>query len=269
MTKSEAILDSRLAWAREVATAAGKITLEFFQSSDLKVDRKSDASPVTEADRAAELLIRARIESVFPHDGWVGEEFGIREGTSGYRWIIDPIDGTKSFVSGVPLYATLIGLEYEGDAVLGVIHLPALDEMVFARKGGGAWHARGSAPPERTRVSNIDRIEDGLLVTTQMDLFAQRDARSAFDSLADRAWVMRTWGDAYGYFLVATGRAAAMVDPIMNLWDAAAILPVIEEAGGKFTDWKGRATIHGGEGVASNGAIHDQTLAVLNSTESR
>ncbi len=260
-------LEARLEFAVTTARLAGDITLEFFRSPGLAVERKSDASPVTEADRQAESCVCRRIADAYPDDGWIGEEYGTREGSSGYRWIIDPIDGTKSFICGVPLYSTLIGLEFGGRSVLGVIHLPALGETVFARQGGGAWQQRIGSEIRPARVSATEKLEQGIFVTSQVDSFTERGAARVFDRLQTTAWITRTWGDAYGYYLVATGRATLMVDPVMSVWDAAAILPVLQEAGGRFTDWNGEATVRGGEGVGSNGWVHREVLEIMSEAD--
>lgn len=247
----------------EIARDAGRVTLDYFQRDDLSVERKADRSPVTAADRAAELRLRERIRALFPHDAVLGEEFGELPGDSGFRWVLDPIDGTKSFIGGVPLYTTLIGVEHAGRSVIGVIYAPGLDEMVYACRGGGAFFlARGSATPAPARVSQRARLSDGIFVTSQVDTFDSRDAGEAFRRLQAAAYVTRTWGDAYGYMLVATGRAEVMVDPRMNLWDCAALQPILEEAGGTFTDWQGVPTIYGGEAVATNRLVLDEVLAI-------
>lgn len=260
MTLSDDALETRFDLALSAAREAGRKTLEFFRGDDLRMELKADNSPVTIADRQAELLLRDRIGNLFPDDGIVGEEFGQQQGSTGYRWILDPIDGTKSFVSGVPLYGTLVGVEYDGRSVIGVIDIPALEECVYAATGRGCWYLRGTEPAQQTRVSETQRLDQGLLVTTQIDSFAVRDAQAAFESLQRQAAITRTWGDCYGYLLVVTGRAVAMVDPLMNIWDAAALQPVLEEAGGTFTDWQGEPTIHSGEGVATNGAVLQEVL---------
>ncbi|MFO0867484.1 MAG: histidinol-phosphatase [Pirellulales bacterium] len=251
----------RLARAVEMAREAGRSTLAHFQQTDLRVERKADDSPVTIADRGAERLLRERIASWFPDDAIIGEELGEAAGTSGFRWILDPIDGTKSFISGVPLYSTLVGLEYQERSELGVIYIPALDEGVYAARGGGAFYFRGTSAPQPTRVSQRP-LSQGLFVTSQVDSFARRGAQQAFERLQAAAYITRTWGDGYGYLLVATGRAEVMVDPIMNVWDAAALLPVLEEAGGTYTDWQGRATIRAGEGLATNGVALAEALEI-------
>jgi histidinol-phosphatase len=254
---------ARLALARSAGLEAGRLTLRYFQTANYKVERKSDNSPVTVADRQAEQLLRERIAAAFPSDGILGEELGTTEGTSGFRWILDPIDGTKSFIHGVPLYGTMVAVEHDGRAVVGLVFMPALDEGVFASAGQGAWHFRGSTAPERAHVSTKPRLADGLFVTSAVDTFIQRGALEAFRALEDAAYITRTWGDCYGYLLVATGRAEVMIDPVLNVWDAAAVQPIIEEAGGTFTDWQGTPTIHAGEAIATNGLVLKEVLGII------
>ncbi len=256
-------LNPRLQLAREAAQEAGRLTLRYFQCDGLHVEQKHDATPVTIADREAEQLLRAQIAAAFPNDGILGEEFGEQPGTSGYRWILDPIDGTKSFIRGVPLYAVLIGVEYHNESRIGVIDLPALGEAAYACVGQGAWHVRANQAPCPARVSNTKSLADGLFCTSGLSGFHKRDAWQFFGRLTTCAKLSRTWGDAYGYLLVATGRAEVMVDPVLNVWDAAAVLPVIQEAGGTFTDWHGRPTIYNGEAVASNSLVHDEVLRLI------
>jgi histidinol phosphatase-like enzyme (inositol monophosphatase family) len=217
------------------------------------------------ADRGAEKLLRERILAAYPADGIIGEEWGTVEGTSGVNWILDPIDGTKSFISGVPLYGTMVGIEYGGRCLAGFVYIPGLDEGVYASAGQGTWHFRGTSEPRRVSVSKKAQLADGLFVTSQVDTFARRGALEAFHHLEQAAYITRTWGDCYGYLLVATGRAEAMVDPMMNIWDAAAVQPIIEEAGGTFTDWSGVPTIHAGEAIATNGLVLEEVLAVTRS----
>ncbi|MBM4088974.1 MAG: inositol monophosphatase family protein [Planctomycetes bacterium] len=250
----------RLELACSAAHEAGQLTLDFFHGRNYVVDRKEDRSPVTEADRTAEALLRDRILAAFPHDAIVGEELGVREGASGYRWILDPIDGTTAFVSGVPLFGTLIGVERQQRSVVGVINMPALDECVYAASGLGAWHRSGPNPPRPALVSHRDTLADGLFVTSQIDLWEHQNVWPVFQELQRRAYITRTWGDCFGYLLVATGRAEVMVDPVMKVWDAAALQPILEESGGSFTDWSGVPTIHGGEGIATNGLVLDEVL---------
>lgn len=251
-------LDAAVRFARE----AGRHTLNYFQSSDLAVDRKHDESPVTIADREAEQLLRKAIGEAFPDDAILGEEFGESPGTSGFRWILDPIDGTKSFISGVPLYGTLVGVEREGAPVAGVIEIPALDERAYAAIGGGAFYQRGDSEPTVAAVDREAKLPDGLFVTSEVHRYFTLGRESVFLRLQDACRMTRTWGDCYGYLLVATGRAVVAIDAQMNPWDACALAPVLAEAGGTYTDWTGKPTIYGGDGVATNGTVLDDVLAL-------
>src|SRR3972149_2731994 len=253
----------RLELAVAAARQAGNITLEYFRTDDLEISRKRDDSPVTIADHKAEELLRDKISSAFPQDAILGEEYAEQQGSSGYRWILDPIDGTKSFIHGVPLYGTLIGLEYEGESVLGVIRIPALDECLYAAKGQGAWYFVGHNEPKLTRVSQRKPLAKALFVTSEVINFDKTSRRKVYDRLQAATRLTRTWGDCYGYLMVATGRADLMVDPVMAIWDAAALLPLLEEAGGTFTDWQGRRTIKSGEGIATNGLILSAVLETV------
>lgn len=267
----DAAVEERLAVALSATREAGLGTLNWFRSTDLVVDRKADQSPVTSADLAAEQLLRDRLLKVFPDDGFLGEETGTQAGTSGYEWVVDPIDGTKSFIRGVPLYGTLVGCRFNGKERLGVIMIPALDELAYAIKGGGAWYQRGNTNPEPARVSTCDDLKNSLICSSDFRDFRRRptklDAAAAGGQvrldLENTCGIVRTWGDAYGYLLVATGRAEVMADPMLNAWDAAAVAIVVTEAGGHFSDWTGRTTIDAGDGVASNGLVHDAVLAAL------
>ncbi len=263
MPFSDADLQTRLALAVEAAREAGRITLEFFRRDDLDVELKSDDTPVTAADRRAEEHLRQRIAAAFPDDGILGEELAERPGTTGFRWILDPIDGTKSFIHGVPLYSTLVAVECDGQSVLGVIHIPAMDETVYAARGLGAWHVQAGQPPRRAQVSDRGRLADALFLTSEVASFDRIGRREAYDRLQAACRLARTWGDGYGYLMVATGRADVMVDPIMALWDAAALAPILEEAGGTFTDWQGNRGYQAGEGVATNGRLFDEALRTI------
>jgi len=262
MNAANSDIAGRLELAREAAREAGEITLEHFRREDLAVERKADDSPVTVADRGAEELLRRRIAEAFPRDAILGEELPERPGTSGFRWILDPIDGTKSFIHGVPLYGTLVGVERDGRPELGVIRIPALDECVWGAIGQGAWYASGDGPPRPARVSSCPRLAEGLLLTSELACFDQAGRRQVFEKLHAAARLARTWGDCYGYLMVATGRAEVMIDAVLNVWDAAALLPVLQEAGGTYTDWQGRPSIHAGQGVATNGLVLEEVLAV-------
>jgi histidinol phosphatase-like enzyme (inositol monophosphatase family) len=260
----QALHEGRLVAMIEVAQAAGRHTLKYFRSDELVIDAKSDDSPVTVADREAEQLVRKLIAEKFPEDTLQGEEFAEQTGTSRYRWVVDPIDGTKSFVCGVPLYSTLLAIELDGQPLGGVIFIPALDEIIVAAMGQGSWYRCGDASPwKRTAVSTKTDISQAVFVTSQVDTFDARGAADAYKRLEKAAWITRSWGDGYGYLMVATGRADIMIDPECNAWDVAAILPVVVEAGGEFTDWQGNATTRGGDGVGSNGKLHDSVLSYL------
>jgi len=257
-------MQQRLEYARQIAYQAGEITLRYFYSAEqLAVENKEDASPVTIADRETEQFLRQKIAERFPDDAVLGEEFPCTEGTSGFRWFIDPIDGTKSFIHGVPMYSMLIGLEQEGRCVGGVILLPALHELVWAGCGLGAWHEKNHGKAKRCHVSDCSDLSNATFLTSEVLSFDKYNRRESYNRLEQSVRLTRTWGDAYGYALVATGRAEVMVDPIMSDWDSAPLLVILEEAGGRFTDWKGNATSFGKEGVATNGILHDEVLRCL------
>lgn len=260
--------EGRLVAMIEVAQAAGKHTLNYFRRADLIIDAKADESPVTVADREAEQLVRREIGTRFPNDTIQGEEFSEQSGTSPYRWVVDPIDGTKSFVCGVPLYSTLLALEHEGEPLAGIIFVPAMNEMVTACLGRGCWHRQSDAAEwRRTAVSEKADLSEAVFVTSQVDSFDSRDAADKYKKLEKAAWLTRSWGDGYGYLMVATGKADVMVDPECNAWDVAAILPIVSEAGGKFSDWAGNATTRGGDGVGTNGKLHGLVLSALSSDQ--
>ncbi|MFN7877590.1 MAG: histidinol-phosphatase [Pirellula sp.] len=267
-TVMECGLDGRVAFALRLATEASNTTLKYFRTDRFSVEKKRDKSPVTEADKETESVVRKLILEYFPGDSVIGEEMGNVTGNTDFEWIVDPIDGTKSFISGVPLYSTLVGMTFRGEPTIGVIAIPALREIVIAAKGLGAWYGmvdlqNNPLPMTRAQVSKQSSLEDGLLVTSQADNFSHRSALSAYSKLEATAYVTRTWGDGYGYLLVATGRAEVMVDPIVNPWDVAAVAPVIEEAGGRFSSWDGRYDIRAGHCVGSNGLVHEAVLTEL------
>lgn len=260
---SESDLKTRLELAIDAARRAGELTLRHFNQPDLNVERKRDGTPVTVADREAEESIRRRIIAAFPGDAILGEEMPDRLGDSGYRWILDPIDGTKSFIHGVPLYGTMVGVEHDNQCVIGVVVLPALDEYVYAARGQGTWWLRrGDTQPRRASVSQVDHLAEATFCITSVSEFVHTGRLSAYDELRGQCRLTRGWGDCFGYVLIATGRAELMIEPELNLWDMAALQPILEEAGGTFTDWEGKPTIHSGEGVGTNGRLRDQVLAV-------
>jgi histidinol-phosphatase len=248
--------------AEMLAEGAGDITLQYFRKKP-ETSTKADGSYVTIADRRAEEYLRKQIAARFPDDGFLGEEEGESQGTSGRRWIVDPIDGTFAFVHGVPFYGVLIALEIEEEMIAGVINIPALGEIVSAAKGVGCFFNG-----EPSRVSTTSRFEEALLLSTDFSACARYGFGPAAELLQARAKTSRTWGDCYGYVLVATGRADVMIDPVMNLWDCAALLPIMEEAGGTFTDWRGVRTANGGNAIATNGVLFDEVMTMVHSGES-
>lgn len=254
--------DNLLPFLTRLVSGAGEITLRYFQSA-LQIDRKGDATPVTAADRESEEFIRAEIERAFPHDEIVGEEFGTTGSVeSGRRWIIDPLDATKTFIHGVPLYGVLVGVESNGELIAGAIAIPALKEIVVAQIGQGCWW---NGRP--CKVSTTPRMAEALLLTTDVANSYRYGRGKEWERLSSQARMVRTWGDCYGYVLVATGRADVMVDPIAELWDIAAVKPIIEEAGGKFTDYEGIPTVQSRCGIASNGLLHDEILELIGGTK--
>lgn len=248
-------------FAAEMAWQAGKLTLRYFQT-DIAVESKSDDSPVTVADRQAERLMREMIEARYPGHSILGEEEGETRPGASFRWVLDPIDGTKTFVRGVPFYAVLVGLERDGEPVVGAINIPATGELLHAAQGQGC-----SYNGRRARVSPVAQLRDSLLVCTDVASMPRHGRGAAYSRMAAATKLQRTWGDAYGYVLVATGRAEVMIDAIVNPWDAAALLPVVAEAGGTLTDWKGTATVHGGDAIGTNGLVLDELLALVGERE--
>lgn len=243
--------------ALEVARTASLVALRYYKR-DLAVETKTDGSPVTLADRAAEQLAREWIHARFPADGILGEEFGETPGASGRRWILDPIDGTKSFVRGVPLWGTCVAVCEGNDVLAGAAAYPAVEEYIAAAPGEGCWH-NGA----RARVSDIARLEEATVLVTDDRHFPSGEQRAGWDRLSRQAAVSRTWADCYGYLLVATGRAEAMIDPVLNPWDAPPFLPIIEEAGGVFTGWTGRRDAFAGNAIATNAALAESARALL------
>lgn len=240
----------------ELAEHAGRVALSHY-TAGIKARAKADGSPVTAADLAAESAAHEWITSRFPSDGIVGEELGALRPDARRRWIVDPIDGTKSFMRGVPLWGTLVAV-VEGDTVLaGAAHFPALNELVSAALGEGCFHNG-----VRARVSAVSDLRSATLLTTSAR-FAKDARQAAWNALERQVAVTRTWGDCYGYLLVATGRAEIMVDDITNDWDSAAVQPIITEAGGQFTNWCGRETAFGGDVIATNAALARDVRAAL------
>jgi histidinol-phosphatase len=259
-----------LAFAVGLARRAAATTLKWFANDALVVTAKGDGTPVTEADRAAEALVRSELAAAFPDDSIIGEEEPVRHGTSPRTWIVDPVDGTKAFTRGVPLYATLLALVDAHGPAIGVIVHPALGETVYAGRGRGCWHrvnAPGLAAPDagavldgrRCRVSAVTTLADSYVCTSALGNWDPAARLAVLDAVAG----LRTWGDAYGYTLVATGRAEAMVDPQAEHYDVAPMAVILPEAGGVFTDLAGVPRADGGSGVASNGHLHEAVLRLL------
>lgn len=240
--------------AVELARAAGEATLRWFRNDDLAIDRKGDGTPVTQADREAERLIRAELAVRHPDDGVLGEEEPETFGSSGRRWILDPIDGTKAFTHGVPLYSNLLAVEDEHGIAVGVINIPALGETVWAGRGLGC-HCNG----QPARVSAVASIAESYISTSGFSPWSDR----AILALQGTGAHLRTWGDGYGYVLVATGRVDAMVDPIAELYDLAPMPVILAEAGGRFTSLDGEDGPGHGSGIATNGILHESLLATL------
>lgn len=240
-----------------VAELAAATAVRHFRRN-VAIETKSDGSPVTIADREAEQAARAWITERFPRDGIVGEEFGVERGDATRRWLIDPIDGTKTFVRGVPLWGTLVAIA-EGDTIVaGAAAFPALRETLAAARGEGCWWNG-----ERCRVSAVSRLADATALATDERFPNDRSQRERWQRLVEDVAVSRSWGDCYGYLLVATGRAEIMTDGILGDWDAAPFLPIIEEAGGVFTDWTGERTVFGKSAIATNAALAREVRAVL------
>ena len=245
--------------AEEVARRSGDVALGFFRQG-VTVDTKGDGTPVTVADRTAEKTAREWIESRFPEDGILGEEFGETRPGARRRWILDPIDGTKTFIRGVPLWGTLVAVA-EGDRILaGAAYFPPVGELLAAAPGQGCfWNDKP------VRVSELADLSQAVVLCTDERFQVHPDRGERWRALAARSAMARTWGDCYGYVLVATGRAEIMLDPVINPWDCAPLLPILSEAGGHFTDWRGTPTIWGADAVGTNALLHDAVLDILGS----
>jgi histidinol-phosphatase len=251
-------LNDYLAFITETAYRAGRLTLGYYQTG-VRPDYKADDSPVTVADRLAEEYIRRQIEGHYPTHAIVGEEYGVKE-TAGaaFRWFIDPIDGTKSFTRGVPLYGVLLGLEIDGEVQVGAAYFPALDEMVAAAAGLGCWWNG-----RRARVSEVDSLRRATMAFTDPASFAKQGREAAWQRLQAATYYRAGWSDAYGYLLVATGRIELMLDPIMEVWDCGPFPPILKEAGGYFGDWQGHVTVHAREALATSQRLLPEVLHVI------
>jgi histidinol-phosphatase len=242
----------------ELADQADRIAMRYFRR-DLRIDRKPDRTYVTQADTEIEKMLRDRIQQRYPGHGVLAEEFGDRSANQDTRWIIDPIDATHSYLRGVPVFATLLALERGGALELGVVSAPAMHERWHAVRDGGAWSKK-----RRLHVSEIVRLEDAQVFYASRTAFKAAGKERGFDAVVDRVWRDRGFGDFWGYMLVAEGAGEAMIEPELYSWDLAAPLIIVEEAGGRLTDFSGRSTYAGGNAVASNGPLHGLILERLN-----
>jgi histidinol-phosphatase len=254
-----------LTLALSLADVADAITAERFLASDLAIETKPDLTPVTEADRAVEQAIRERLEQARPEDSILGEEYGVSTAPdSERRWIIDPIDGTKNYVRGIPVWATLLALQEGDDIIAGVVSAPALGRRWWAARGVGAFvndGLRGGAGPRAIRVSGVRSLDDAQLCFSGLEDWP--DGGERLRALGARCWRSRGYGDFWGYMLLAEGAVDIACEPIVELWDLAAPKVIVEQAGGRFTDLGGVATAAGGDAIASNGVLHDEALSII------
>ncbi len=243
--------------ATEIAKIGGEHTLKYFKK-DFEVISKADDSPVTIADRETEKVIRKEIQKRFPDHGIIGEEYGRTNQESPVQWVLDPIDGTKSFIHGIPFYTTLVGVMINNEPVVGIINAPALDELCAAAIGEGA--TLNGTPCKMRNVKNLSEVT---FLVTEINHFRTMGYGEMFQELLDETKIHRTWGDAYGHMMVAVGRADLMFDPELHIWDAAALLPIMKESGGIFSDMDGSETIHSGNGFSTNKQLFPQIKAIL------
>lgn len=239
------------------AQAAGEVALKYFDTG-VAVETKPDRSPVTIADRSAEKALREYLLRHFPDDGYLGEELGDTPGTTGFRWIIDPIDGTRSFVRNIPVWATLVGLEDRGEMVAGICYVPTWKQTYRALRGDGTYR-----DDRRIHVSDVSDIEKALVSYTSFGFFKAADRHQTFTNLLAKTERSRGYADFYGFVLVAQGSVDLMVEHGVHVWDVAGLKVLVEEAGGRFTDWDGGPSIDRPDVVASNGLIHDAALEIL------
>ncbi|WIM69103.1 histidinol-phosphatase [Corynebacterium suedekumii] len=252
-----------LAFALELADLADALNLDRFEAADLTVNSKPDMSPVSDADLACEELLRAKLAEARPSDAILGEEFGGDVTHEGRQWIIDPIDGTKNFVRGVPVWATLIALLVDGEPVVGVISAPALTRRWYAAAGSGAWRTFNAGSPKKLAVSGVADLADASVSFSSLDGWTERGLKDSFYELSDRTWRLRGFGDFFSYCLVAEGAVDIAAEPEVSLWDLAPLAVLVTEAGGRFTSLAGEDGPHGGDAVATNGLLHDVALQIL------
>ncbi|WP_342319245.1 histidinol-phosphatase [Corynebacterium mayonis] len=252
-----------LALALELADAADAITLERFEAADLSVESKPDMTPVTDADLAVERALREKLTQARPFDTIVGEEFGGDAVFQGRQWVIDPIDGTKNFVRGVPVWATLIALLVDGEPVVGVVSAPALARRWYASQGAGAWRYFNAGPLKRLHVSGVGTLADASLAMSSLSGWKERGLQHNFIALTEKCWRLRGYGDFFSYCLVAEGAVDIAAEPEVSLWDLAPLAVLVAEAGGRFTSLAGEDGPHGGDAIATNGHLHESALSFL------
>ena len=253
--------------AHILADSVDGLTMKRFKSQDLTVETKPDLTPVTDADREAEQIIRSQLGRIRNRDAVIGEEFGTT-GSGGRQWVVDPIDGTKNYVRGVPVWATLIGLVEDGEVVLGVVSAPALNRRWWAAKGSGAFTGRSLSQAQRLHVSSVSTLQDASLSYASLDGWRDLGVRDRFLDLTDTVWRTRAYGDFWSYCLVAEGAVDIACEPELNLYDMAALVPIVTEAGGRFTSLAGEDGPFGGNALATNGLLHDAALDALGTRES-
>lgn len=245
--------------AVDMAVEAGKLTIRYFRTQ-YDIELKEDGSPVTSADRNAEELLRDYISNTFPDHEILGEEKGLKETGSPYRWILDPIDGTQSFIHGVPLYTTLVGLTYHDHPIAGVIYAPAVQELCDAAEGQGCRF-----DSQDCSIRYCESLDEATLLSTDITTIQSEGLMPAFEKMLHQCRMHRTWGDAYGHMLVASGRADIMFDPVLNVWDAAPLYTIVREAGGIYSDFIGESTIFGSNGLSCSPLLHGRIMEILNS----
>jgi histidinol-phosphatase len=248
---------SRYEAAVEAAQRAAQLALNYY-NGEFAVELKADETPVTVADREAESLIRSTLLSKFPNDAFLGEEHGDQPGTSGFRWIIDPVDATRNFVRGIPIWATLVGLEHNGEPIAGIVVVPALGQTYRAVRGEGAFRN-----DRRIHVSEVATLEQSTIFYTSLKWFTAAGREQEFLEVVRRTQTQRGFGDFWGHILVAQGSGELMIEQGVHIWDVAAVYPIIVEAGGRFTDWDGNVTIARPDVIVSNGRVHDEVLRIV------
>ena len=251
-----------LALALRLVDDADAITMTRYEAADLRVETKPDLTPVTDADRAVEAAVRRTLDRERPGDGVVGEEYGA-DSRGARRWIVDPVDGTKNFVRGVPVWATLLALQAGDDMLVGVVSAPALGRRWWAARGSGAWRRSGAAAVRRCTVSAVSRLADASLSYSSLSGWESGGRLPGFLALARQVWRTRAYGDFWSHLLVAEGGVDVSCEPEVSLWDLAALQVIVEEAGGRFTDLSGRPGPDGGSVVCTNGRLHDEVVALL------